>query len=428
MNENLTFMDYLVQHSEECIERALLLEKHPLWKRECPEFSDKDFIRLGLLRGIEPVDSGRHFLQINEEIHGSTCPHSTYYKALRSPRRMEMLKAIEKQSYELHCENMILQGVDYLKQFPDLNDYTVYAADGHYVDHACHTPKNSKGKVFAAGFIYATNLRNGLLKPLSTITNGTIKHQEIPILRKYIEQENCEKDKSAKHLYVYDKAAIDYAWWNGQKYYQNYMISVLKENSAAVYLEEIIFDKSADVNIGIKSYSTYESKGIKFSVVKYSDPETDKQYSFITTLPESIEPGVIAMLYYKRWTVEKAFNNNKSNLKEKKAWSPNMNSLKSEMRFTSMAYNIMRVFEESSKVQHLEKIHPSEKKYTEALKNRDINAKQQNLSVNPLHFMKRISRICSFTIRTIQNAILSGKSLVLVIRRLLSNLLEREDK
>ncbi|MCX7101783.1 MAG: hypothetical protein NTX38_09920, partial [Methylobacter sp.] len=38
----------------------------------------------------------------------------------------------------------------------------------------------------------------------------------------------------------------------------------------------------------------------------------------LPTLPTSINPGIIAILYYKRWTIEKAYNNSKSNLKEKK--------------------------------------------------------------------------------------------------------------
>ena len=44
--------------------------------------------------------------------------------------------------------------------------------------------------------------------------------------------------------------------------------------------------------------------------------ETRKRYRFVTTLPESINPGTIAMLYFKRWTIEKAYNNSKSNLKD----------------------------------------------------------------------------------------------------------------
>ena len=64
------------------------------------------------------------------------------------------------------------------------------------------------------------------------------------------------------------------------------------------------------------------------------------------------------MLYYKRWTIEKTFNNSKSNLKEKKAWSSNTCALKNQMRLTAMTYNLMRVVEEVSKVQNPDLIHP----------------------------------------------------------------------
>jgi hypothetical protein len=107
-------------------------------------------------------------------------------------------------------------GINYLKQFPELDDYRVEAADGHFIQHACHTKKNARGKVFAAGFIYALNLKNGLLRPLCVVTNGTDRHQEIPALRAHIEQRGT-KDSCQKHLYVYDKAVTDYAWWDKQK-------------------------------------------------------------------------------------------------------------------------------------------------------------------------------------------------------------------
>jgi len=55
------------------------------------------------------------------------------------------------------------------------------------------------------------------------------------------------------------------------------------------------------------------------------------------------------MLYYKRWTIEKAFNNSKSNLKETKAWSSDNNALKNQMRLTAMSYNLSRMVEELSK-------------------------------------------------------------------------------
>jgi hypothetical protein len=70
----------------------------------------------------------------------------------------------------------------------------------------------------------------------------------------------------------------------------------------------------------------------------------------VTTLPVTINPGTIAMLYFKRWTIEKTFNNTKSNFKETKAWSSNKYSLENQMRLTAMSYNLMRVFEEVSKI------------------------------------------------------------------------------
>jgi hypothetical protein len=40
-----------------------------------------------------------------------------------------MLEAVEQQSYDLYRETLSTHGIDYLKSFPELNDYTVLAAD-----------------------------------------------------------------------------------------------------------------------------------------------------------------------------------------------------------------------------------------------------------------------------------------------------------
>ncbi|MCF6298750.1 MAG: hypothetical protein L3J01_02615 [Thiomicrorhabdus sp.] len=208
-----------------------------------------------------------------------------------------------------------------------LDQYTVEAADGHFIDHACHTEKDPNGNVYAARFIYSMNLRNGLLKPLCCVINGTTRNQEILVLRNYIEKQNSETNKPKKHLYVYDKAATDCAWWDHQKRHENYIplkgvlkrvISVLKENSVARFFESIPFDSSNELNTGIEGYRIYENRGIKFSLVEYREPETQILHRFVTTLPTTINPGTIALLYFKRWTIEKAFNNSKSDLTEKK--------------------------------------------------------------------------------------------------------------
>jgi hypothetical protein len=418
MNKIISLNDHIITHCNESMQKALSAERHPSWTRACPEMSDIDFTRFGLMRCISTVNSGRHFLQTADNVHGEQLPLSTYFNSLKSPRRREMLEALEEQSYQRHANTLDECEIDYLKQFPELKQYTVEAADGHFIDHACHTKKGQNGKVYAAGFIYAMNLRNGLLKPLCCVTNGTKRNHEIPTLRDHIETQNNTKNKQRKHLYIYDKAVTDYAWWEAQKSHDNYMITVLKENSVATLFESIPFDRKRDVNI-------YQNKGIKFSLVQYRDPETQILHRFVTTLPTCINPGTIAMLYFKRWTIEKAFNNSKSDLKEIKAWSSNLNALKNQMRLTAMTYNLLRVFEEVSKIQHPEFIHPSDKKYTKALEKRDQTAKKEGKYVNPLFFQSRIVRICSYTIRLVQNAIMTGKSLVWVMEALGAQLIPK---
>jgi len=77
MLESQTLNDFIFDHCNESMEGALFAERHPLWKRSCPELSDVDFIRLGLLRCLSSVDSGRHFLQTAEDIHNEQYPLRT---------------------------------------------------------------------------------------------------------------------------------------------------------------------------------------------------------------------------------------------------------------------------------------------------------------------------------------------------------------
>ena len=426
MLNNPTLTDTITEHCTQSIKRALAAERHPLWALNCSKITDNDFVRLGLIRCLSAVDSGRHFLQINDDIHQEPIPVSSYFNALKSARRASMLKAVEQQSYQLHCETLNAHDIDYLSAFPELNEYRVEAADGHFMDHACHTKKSSNGIAYSAGFIYALNLRNGLLNPLCTVTNGTRRSQEIPVLRAQLEKNNKQKPKGQKQLYIDDKAVTDYGWWDKQKAHHNYMISVPKENASATCIEAIPFNRNDVINTGIEGYDQYETDGgIRFNRVTYRDPETRHCYQFITTLPASINPGTIAILYYKRWTIEKAFNNSKSDLKETKAWSCDKQALNNQMRLTAMGYNLLRVFEEISKQHDSEQVHPADKKYTKALEKRQAAAQKQGCFVNPLLFQPRIARISSYTIRAVQSAIITGKGWISFMKKLVAQLVPR---
>ncbi len=53
----------------------------------------------------------------------------------------------------------------------------------------------------------------------------------------------------------------------------------------------------------MEDYSIDENQGVRFNIVHYRDPETQKPYRFVTTLPKSMSTGIIAILYHKRGTI-----------------------------------------------------------------------------------------------------------------------------
>jgi hypothetical protein len=79
------------------------------------------------------------------------------------------------------------------------------------------------------------------------------------------------------------------------------------------------------------------------------------------------------------------------------------------MRLTTMAYNLMHVCEEISKIQDPKLIHPSDKKYNKGLEERQRRAQDNGGFVNQLLFLERIARISSYTNRAIQNAIINHR-------------------
>ncbi|MCH2208798.1 MAG: hypothetical protein MK132_23455 [Lentisphaerales bacterium] len=98
--------------------------------------------------------SGRDFLQSKKEKDNDDISRSTFFGALKADRRLEFTKDI---SGTFNRElNSVMEnfGTDYLSDFPELADCQVFSGDGHYIDHACHTSKDSSGKNYAAGTLY----------------------------------------------------------------------------------------------------------------------------------------------------------------------------------------------------------------------------------------------------------------------------------
>ena len=278
--------------------------------------------------------------------------------------------------------------VDYLKDFPELDGYQVFSGDGHYINHASHAGRDSSGKNYAAGTLYAQNVRTGLLSVLDVITDGNRKSHEMPIFRKAVDA----RLKKEKTLWILDRAFVDKSWWPEKVKDQQHVIVRVKKKTVLVEFAELKFDATMDVNTGVTRFykATMGEDGAVQRIIEYTDPETHHKYQFVTTLTH-VEPGLIAWLYLLRWRIEKAFDDLKNNLFEKKAWATGKTALKTQSMMICMAYNFMRFVKEL--LHNKENIDDQKViiKYENELKKRECKALKKGRSIHP--FLKKIRRM-----------------------------------
>jgi hypothetical protein len=137
-------------------------------ERSGQRFSDGEFVRAGILRVAAQSVSGRDFLQLSHGIHDLPIASSTYFDALNSGRRLEMLRLSEANL----CEAVVAElrrGDDRLAGIAELAGREVWAGDGHFIEHACHDARilHSDGtmRYTALNTIYMKDLRTGVVLP-----------------------------------------------------------------------------------------------------------------------------------------------------------------------------------------------------------------------------------------------------------------------
>ncbi len=199
--------------------------------RDCPDLSDQQFLTICLLRTLAPQESGRDFLQKLRDIHQvENVERSQFFQSLRSERRLTLALEISKRLQDRH--QYLLNVHDAFADIPELEGREIHAGDGHYLEHACHDPRDPfyKGKPYVAiGQFFAINLRTHWLQYLDLALDGTKKQHDMTVMRRVSDQLRVGDKKGA--IWVWDKAGIDTAFWQKQKQTRGvYFVSRLKEN------------------------------------------------------------------------------------------------------------------------------------------------------------------------------------------------------
>ena len=320
----------------------------PLWpcleasprQRQCQEYSDKDFLEVGMSRVVIDCQSGRDLLQRLALMRDGTPGRSNFCESLKSKRRLQMVEDVAERLRQKSSGDL----PDALAAFAELDGFDVYAGDGHSHKHACHDEK-VHGTKLCVTHLYTRNLRNGWMTPLSLCTvKDKGNHHDMAVLKSLAPATLRQGAKRRrKVIYAYDRAAIDFEQWNKWKQGNGiYFISRTKETLNLAFQKMNDFDRENQINANVlrdevvtAATSTHLLRRIVFWDVLES-----VSYEFISnemTLP----PGLIAHLYRMRWDIEKSFDEFKNKLHETKAWASSHNAKQIQAHLICLTENLL---------------------------------------------------------------------------------------
>lgn len=331
--------------------------------RPCPEYPDGEHLICGVGRVVELAQSGRGWVQRSYKWISAQLSVNGFFKALRSRRRLAMVEDVATRvlaKLNETCNEMH----DPLAGHEELDGYDVYASDGHYEAAASHAEAVGKS-VAAAGYFYSLNLRSHGLTLLDVARPRIKKEHDMSVLKRLkTSQLRLGAPKGRRVIHVYDPAGIDYYQWFKWKSKGMYIISREKANSTAMTSAIIPVDRNDPRNNGVVS-DEYVGVfcGVMMRRVKYLDPATGTEYSFMTS-EMNLPPGIIAFLYKLRWDVEKVFDEKKNKLGEKKAWATTPEAKCQQAHFVCLAHNLLVMLERTLE-------------HEEGIRDEKVNAKRQ---------------------------------------------------
>jgi hypothetical protein len=283
--------------------------------RVCPDLSDQDWLLFGVLRALQPVQSGRAFLQ----------------------KEASLLP-------------------DALAQFRALDGFEVHAGDGHFHAAAAHDPRDSEGRKQPTGHLFMLDLRTHLLGHLTVgDQDARLKEHDMRGLKRTeLSALRMGAATGRKVIVVWDRAGIDFRQWHLWKQTGGlYFISREKENMALEVCGENRWDRADALNAGViaDELCMPSSAGVAVRRVRFQRPDTGEEIAFLT-MELTLPPGLIAELYRRRWDIEKAFDEFKNKLGEKKAWATSATAKTMQAQFLCITHNLLLWLDHQMAAQH----------------------------------------------------------------------------
>jgi hypothetical protein len=317
----------------------------------CDEFTDNDYLESGVSRVIGKEKSGRGYVLQRFLSDFLTVKVATFFKALRSKRRLKMLSEVSELIID-DIRNRSAAEDDPFIEYEDLKKFAVYASDGVEINPSIHDDKTF-GRKWNTKHIFSINLRNNATSHIALSVPDELKKKEheIKTLKRAGSQKlRMREKKGIKVIHVYDRAIIDYRFLYNMKQSSGIYFTTLQKskkdragNDKTWILCENIWDKHDKRNKSIISDEMIELGGFQYRRIKLRHPN-GKTWPIITN-EFSLEPGVIAFLYVKRWDIEKRYDEFKNGFLENRAWAKTDTAKEQQALFMTTTLNLILLFE-----------------------------------------------------------------------------------
>lgn len=318
---------------------------------DCPELTDLDFLEMGISRSLSESRTGRDFLQRHGDHGRKQISVDLFFKGLLSARRLENVRSIN-----VALSSLMARGcADPFASIAELDDFALYAGDGHFHGAAVHDPasegRDGVMRKRASGHFFTLNLRSHYLNHLALAAQGGVRkgeHDMHAIKRSETDALRGREPKGRKVILVWDRAGIDFAYWQRAKQCTGlYFLSREKENMRLIRCGERPFDRDDARNAGVVADENVgpASTGALLRRITYIDPLTTISYTYLTT-EMTLPPGLLVLLYKQRWDIEKVFDELKSKLEERKSWASSPTAKTIQAQFLCLTHNLMVLLEE----------------------------------------------------------------------------------
>ena len=237
-----------------------------------------------------------------------------------------------------------------------LEDFAIFAGDGHFHAAAVHDPRNADGTKYATGHLYLLDMRRHAMRHLDV---GDQKHRkkehDMRTLKRQTPQAlRCGTPKGRKVIIVWDRAGIDFNQWRLWKENSGiYFISRPKDNMNLAKQGDCLWDTNDPVNTGILADELVAPVTHARMVrrITFIDPASGAHWQVLTN-EKNLPPGLVAKLYLMRWDLEKVFDEFKNKLLEKKSWASSATAKCMQAVFLCLTHNLMVLQEHALREEH----------------------------------------------------------------------------